>query len=307
MACRAGSDGVFQAPAPRHIVPSGLPTEALIADALVRKYADHTPFYRQAQALRRQGIEIDRGTMCDWAGKAAAWLGRLTSRMKADLLTGARLFVDETTAKVLAPGTGKVKTGYLWTIARDDGAHGGTDPPAVVYTYMPGRGRVWAEKLLGDFTGIVQCDGYGAYKHLEAPDRKAGPGTFAFCWAHVRRGFFDNAKGGNAPVAEEALRRKARWVCEQAHQQLKEELGLDHFEGRSWQGLHRHCLMCMIALPFLQSRRLKQVEGEKRIPGPPPQPSLPAVRRAILNALAQPPPTQCSRCRNIIHPENLPK
>jgi SRSO17 transposase len=40
---------------------------------------------------------------------------------------------------------------------------------------------------------------------------------------------------------------KARWVCEQAHQQLKEELGLDHFEGRSWQGLHRHALMTMIA------------------------------------------------------------
>ena len=33
---------------------------------------------------------------------------------------------------------------------------------------------------------------------------------------------------------------KARWVCEQAHQQMKEELGLDHFEGRSWQGLHRY-------------------------------------------------------------------
>src|SRR3546814_12741052 len=74
---------------------------------------------------------------------------------------------------------------------------------------MPGRGKVWAEKLLGDFTGIVQCDGYGAYKHIEAPDRKGGPGTLAFCWAHVRRGFFDDAKGGNAPVAEEALRRIA--------------------------------------------------------------------------------------------------
>jgi SRSO17 transposase len=42
---------------------------------------------------------------------------------------------------------------------------------------------------------------------------------------------------------------KARWICEQAHQQLKEELGLDHFEGRSWQGLHRHALMTMIASP----------------------------------------------------------
>ena len=50
---------------------------------------------------------------------------------------------------------------------------------------------------------------------------------------------------------------KARWVCEQAHQQLKEELGLDHFEGRSWVGLHRHALMNMIAYAFLKSRRLK--------------------------------------------------
>lgn len=57
---------------------------------------------------------------------------------------------------------------------------------------------------------------------------------------------------------------KARWICEQAHQQLKEELGLDHFEGRSWTGLHRHCLMAMIAFAFLQSQRLKKAKGEKK-------------------------------------------
>jgi SRSO17 transposase len=57
---------------------------------------------------------------------------------------------------------------------------------------------------------------------------------------------------------------KARWVCEQAHQQLKEELGLDHFEGRSWQGLHRHALMTMIAYAFLQSRRLASASGGKK-------------------------------------------
>lgn len=57
---------------------------------------------------------------------------------------------------------------------------------------------------------------------------------------------------------------KARWVCEQAHQQLKEELGLDHFEGRSWNGLHRHALMTMIAFAFLQDRRLARAGGEKK-------------------------------------------
>jgi SRSO17 transposase len=57
---------------------------------------------------------------------------------------------------------------------------------------------------------------------------------------------------------------KARWICEQAHQQLKEELGLDHFEGRSWNGLHRHALMTMIAYAFLQYRRLKTARREKK-------------------------------------------
>src|ERR1700681_2114986 len=57
---------------------------------------------------------------------------------------------------------------------------------------------------------------------------------------------------------------KARWICEQAHQQLKEELGLDHFEGRSWHGLHRHALMTMIAYAFLQHHRLKTARREKK-------------------------------------------
>jgi SRSO17 transposase len=57
---------------------------------------------------------------------------------------------------------------------------------------------------------------------------------------------------------------KARWICEQAHQQLKEEFGLDRFEGRSWQGLHRHALMTMIACAFLQYRRLKTAKRKKK-------------------------------------------
>ena len=78
---------------------------------------------------------------------------------------------------------------------------------------------------------------------------------------------------GRAPLADlgkVAATIKARWVCEQAHQQLKEELGLDHFEGRSWRGLHRHALMAMIAYAFLQHRRLAAASGGKKIARGPP-------------------------------------
>src|SRR5262249_4493846 len=57
---------------------------------------------------------------------------------------------------------------------------------------------------------------------------------------------------------------KAGWICEQSDQQMKEDLGLDHFEGRSWQGLHRHALMTMIAYAFLQHRRLATARREKK-------------------------------------------
>ena len=71
------------------------------------------------------------------------------------------------------------------------------------------------------------------------------------------------------PLEELAATIKARWVCEQAHQQMKEELGLDHFEGRSWTGLHRHALMTMIAFAFLQHLRLgargKKLELQNRL------------------------------------------
>lgn len=109
---------------------------------------------------------------------------------------------------------------------------------------------------------------------------------------------------------ESPKRLMRRWVCEQAHQQLKEELGLDHFEGRSWTGLHRHALMTMIAYAFLQSRRLKAAGRKKRIAGPAPQPSMPAIGQAILDLFARPPPGAMPHCeKRLIDPgkTKLPK
>src|SRR3546814_9996091 len=74
MVCRSCGDSVAQAKAPAHVVPGGLPREALLADILVKKYADHLPLYRQAQMLARQGVTIDRATLAGWVGRAAGYL-----------------------------------------------------------------------------------------------------------------------------------------------------------------------------------------------------------------------------------------
>jgi SRSO17 transposase len=99
---------------------------------------------------------------------------------------------------------------------------------------------------------------------------------------------------------------KARWACEQAHQQLKDELGLDHYEGRSWLGLHHHALLTMMAFTYMQHRRLASGSqaGKKtaaNTPGLPPQPSLPAIRRAMIDALHPVICVRCPRCSATIH------
>jgi transposase len=202
-ACRA-CEKVVQENAPEHLIKSGLPTEAMVASVLVAKYGWHLPLYRQAKMLSMQGIDIDRSTLAFWVGYAAAELAPLYERLKEHLLSSSRLAVDETPVPVLDPGRGRTKTGYFWSMARDDRPFGGKDPPAVAYTYAPGRGAVHLHALLKDYRGIVQCDGYAPYKQL--PDDAI---TLAFCWAHVRRGFFEIARKGNAPIATQALLRIA--------------------------------------------------------------------------------------------------
>ena len=213
-ACRTcektGADataGVIQAPAPARLIEGGLPTEALVIDVVVSKYAWHLPLYRQSQMLATDGIDIDRSTLAHWVGFAASELRPVYERLIAILKSSSKLFADETRCPVLDPGRGKTKTGYLWAVARDDRPWGSVEPPAVAYMYAPGRGGKYAVDHLLGFSGTLQVDGYVAYDALTCAKREGGPLVLALCWSHFRRRFYDIAKGGNAPIATEALLR----------------------------------------------------------------------------------------------------
>ena len=85
----------------------------------------------------------------------------------------------------------------------DDRPWGGPEPPGVAYVYEPDRKHERPVAHLAGFAGILQVDGYGAYKALA----EGGPVALAFCWAHVRRKFFEIQASTPAPIAAEALAR----------------------------------------------------------------------------------------------------
>jgi len=199
--CRACESTVVQAPAPARIVEGGIPTEALIAQVLVSKYADHLPLYRQAQIDARQGIQLDRSTLADWVGRAAWYLRPLRDHILERLRRSERLFADETTAPVLDPGRKRTKTGQIWAYACDDRPWGGSDPPMVAYVYAADRKAARPEAHLQGFAGILQVDGYRAYTALARRHQQI---RLAFCWAHVRRKFYELAD--SSPVAADVLR-----------------------------------------------------------------------------------------------------
>jgi transposase len=208
-ACRTCEGTIVQEAAPPRLIEGGIPTEAMVAHVAVARFADHQPLYRQAQMMTRQGVMLDRSTLAFWMGYAAAEVAPVVARLREIVLASGRIFADETVVPVLDPGRGRTKQGYFWAIARDDRGWGGRDPPAVVYTYAPGRGHHHAQALLGGYRGILQCDGYQPYKTLALPTGNNAPAvTLAFCWSHLRREFYDLAKAG-APIATQTLSRIA--------------------------------------------------------------------------------------------------
>ena len=214
-ACKACHETIVQAEAPAHIIEAGVPTEALLAQIAVSKYADGLPLYRQEGIYARDGVELSRSLMASWMGRVGFQLEPVADRVLDHIRMGDRIFADETTLPTLAPGSGKTKTAWLWTYACDDGPFGGVGPPMVAYRFEDSRAGSCPDRHLAGFAGLLQVDGYKAYNQLAAPDRLGGPVTLAACWAHLRRYFYELHISGVSHVATETVERmKTLWALE---------------------------------------------------------------------------------------------
>ncbi|HEY0281853.1 MAG TPA: IS66 family transposase [Rhizomicrobium sp.] len=196
-------EAITQAPMPSLPIERGRPGPGLLAHVLVSKYADHLPLYRQSEIYAREGIELERSTLADWVGGSAALLAPLVEALRKDVMASDVLHGDDTPVPVLAPGTGKTRTGRLWTYVRDERPHAGERPAAAVFFYSPDRKGERPQNHLKSFKGMLHADGYAGFNVLF----ETGKIAEAACWAHVRRKFYDVHAANGSPLAKEALDR----------------------------------------------------------------------------------------------------
>ena len=158
LSCRT-CDTVVAGPTPEHAIARGRAGAGLLAHILVSKYDDHLPLYRQAEIFAREGVNLETSTLSGWVGATAAALQPLVDALAADVMGSQTLHVDDTPVPVLAPGTGKTKTGRLWTYVRDERPFAGSRPPAALFFYSPDRKGEHPQKHLKDFRGAIHADG----------------------------------------------------------------------------------------------------------------------------------------------------
>ena len=162
-------------------------TPSFAAHLLVSKYCDHLPQYRIEQTLKiRYGIDMPRQKLNRWNTAIAERFRPILEAIQREMLASQYLQIDETPIRYLKPGHGKTKQGYLWIYNDPRGA--------VYYDWATGRGHENLLRVLGPkegkhFTGIIQCDGFGAYQTMA--NHYGENISLAACLAHIRRKFYE--------------------------------------------------------------------------------------------------------------------
>lgn len=197
LVCRRCQGHHTTAPKPPQPIERGLPGPKLLAYVAVSKFVDHLPLHRVSRMAARDGIDLPESTLGDWVRQMAERFQPLYELMKLRLPAARLIQADETIVPVLDRKKKRTHQGYLWCYRSDD------TQPMVWFEYQPGRGRAGPEKVLSDFRGILQSDGYAVYESI--CNQSGGTIVPAGCWAHARRKFFEARESD--PYALEAIAR----------------------------------------------------------------------------------------------------
>lgn len=194
---KTSDDGVKVADLPESLLNRCQADDSLLADILVKKFADHLPLYRQSEMMAREGIHISRQTLCQWVLRAGKALKPLYNEMISQILKSENIFYDETPIKMLEPGKGKTRQAYMWVLVGGQSSN----PGYRIYDFQIDRCHYHAAEMLKDYHGVLHSDKYGAYETL-ANKKKL---TWCPCWGHIRRKFFE-AESGDPKFRDWVLR-----------------------------------------------------------------------------------------------------
>ena len=188
-ACKEGCEEVVKrAPVSFKPLPKSMVSSSVLSDLLVKKYEDHLPLYRQSLIFKRYGIDLSRSTLCKWFLGCAKKLSPVVDLLKEELLLRDYVCSDETRVNVLGDNN---STNYMWLHIS-----GTRDKRIVLYEYQSDRSGVSGVKLLSEFKGYHQSDGYSGYAELHSREGVIGVG----CMAHARRKFMSIVKSDRQEI-----------------------------------------------------------------------------------------------------------
>jgi transposase len=200
-ACPHCKEGVKIAPMPKLPVPKSIATPSLLAHIATSKYVDGLPLYRQEKIFERLGVDISRATLASWMVKMGDLVEPLVERIRAEVRGYDVVQCDETPFQVLKePGKKPRSLSYLWALRGGPAEH-----PLIYYEYDPSRSAEVPKRLLRNYQGFLQTDGYEGYTALGQE-----PGiVHVGCWAHARRKF-DEALRGQGKAKKKGAKRTAK-------------------------------------------------------------------------------------------------
>ncbi len=213
----AYKQGVLIADLPSLPIPRSNAGAGMLAYVCVSKFIDHLPFYRQIQILKRQNLIISASTMGDWFNGTCKLIRPLFEALESQVLENTDyLQADESPIKV--QDSHKVKAlhqGYMWLFRNPQNK-------LVLFKYDQGRSRKLPERVLSNFTGILQTDGYKVYQILQTK----GEITLLGCMAHARR-YFEKALDNDKDRAGHVLKQiQLLYQIEEKARDRKVEVGI---------------------------------------------------------------------------------
>jgi transposase len=187
---RAGPTRVLIAEPAELPIPRGRAGPGMLADSLVRRWQDHQPLHRLERIYARDGLPLNRSTLCGWHAELADLVRPLVDAMLADALRQPVLYTDAT--GVLVQALERCRTGHFWVLVAPE-RH-------VLFRYSRRHDSAAVDALLAGYQGYLVADAHSVYEHLYA----GGAITEVGCWSHCRRYFFKTL-GSEPDRAREAL------------------------------------------------------------------------------------------------------